>query len=56
MAREKIQLQAGNTNQSLNKTNTKRSDKGSDEFKLKRMQNYNSTDLPDPDILRKILE
>lgn len=35
---------------------TKRSNKDQDDFRMKRVQNYNSPEVPDPEILKQILE
>jgi len=34
----------------------KKSNKDAEEFRLKRLQTYNSNEVPDPEILRQILE
>lgn len=57
MAREKIQLQALSSNNSMGgKPGSKRSQKEAEEFRVKRLQTYNSNDVPDPEILKQILE
>jgi hypothetical protein len=57
MAREKIQLQALSSSNSMGgKGNTKRSNKDNEDFRLKRLQSYNSNEVPDPEILKQILE
>lgn len=55
MAREKIQLQAL-SGQTSAKTSSKRSAKDNAEYRVKRLQSYNSNEVPDPDILKQILE
>ena len=52
MAREKIQLQALGTSNSLGgKSGRKKSNKEAEEFRMKRLQSYNSNEVPDPEIL-----
>lgn len=35
---------------------TKRSNKDAEDFRLKRLQSYNSNEVPDPEVLKQILE
>ena len=55
MAREKIQLQAM-SGTSSGKHSSKKSGKDNTDYRMKRLQSYNSTEVPDPDILKQILE
>jgi hypothetical protein len=48
-------MQSHQTNQSLNNAgSSKRSTM--EEFKMKRLQAYNSNEVPDPEVLKSILE
>jgi len=52
MAREKIQLQALSASNSMGgKSGSRKSNKEVEEFRMKRLQTYNSNEVPDPEIL-----
>lgn len=52
MAREKIQLQALSASNSIGgKPGSRKSNKEAEEFRMKRLQTYNSNEVPDPEIL-----
>jgi hypothetical protein len=52
MAREKIQLQALSASNSMGgKSGSRKSNKEAEEFRMKRLQTYNSNEVPDPEIL-----
>ena len=52
MAREKIQLQALSASNSMGgKSGSRKSNKEAEEFRMKRLQTYNSNEDPDPEIL-----